>query len=82
MNNPMTVALVRAVLGGLLTFGTVALTVYQTMPAPKNWNDAIVAGGVAGLSYLLTRGGFEGVYDQGRDAGRPPAVNAGDVGAK
>ena len=76
----MAVALVRAVLGGLLTFGTVCLTVYQTMPMPRDWSDAFVAGGVAGLSYLLTRGGFEGIYDQGRDSGQPPAVNAGDVG--
>ena len=74
----MAVASVRALLGGTLTFGTVALTTYQTT---GNWSDAIVAGGVAGLTYLMTRGGFEGAFDQMRDSARPPAAAPGDVGA-
>jgi hypothetical protein len=80
MNNPMTAAAVRALLGGVLSFGAVTLTTYQGQGFPHNWNDAFVAGGVAALTYLLTRGGFEGIYDQNRDNANPPAVAASDVG--
>jgi hypothetical protein len=39
--------------------------------------DAIIAGGVAGVGYLATRGGFEGLYDANRQAAGD--VKPGDV---
>ena len=75
---PMGVAMIRAVFGGILTFGVTCLTTYQVV---GSWEDALVGGGVAGLTYLLTRGGFEGAYDTRRD--QPPAeIQAGDVGRR
>ena len=79
MDNPIAVAFIRAFLGGIISFGSVCLTTFQVT---DDWEDAIIAGAVAGLSYLSTRGGFEGLYDQDRDSKVPPAVSAGDVGVK
>jgi hypothetical protein len=46
MDNPMTAAAVRALLGGILSFGAVCLTTYQSQTI-HNWNDAFIAGGLA-----------------------------------
>lgn len=56
----MVTAGVRGVLGGLVTFGIVTLTTAQ---ASVGWEPSIIAGGIAGLSYLGLRLGIEGPYD-------------------
>ena len=76
MTQPWQVATFRAVLGALLSLALTTLVTYQSN---KSWEDGLVAGGVAGLSYLLARGGFEGTYDQKRE-GPPAQPQAGDVG--
>ncbi|MDP9366975.1 MAG: hypothetical protein M3Q03_01660 [Chloroflexota bacterium] len=88
MNSPFGVALIRGILQAAIAFATTTLTTYQAslvvLPNGStvrgSWDLAFIAGGIAGLTILATRVGGEGIYDQGRDSTRPPAVSAGDVG--
>ncbi len=68
----------NAALGALCTLGLTTLATYQ---AANDWGDALVGGGVAFFSYILTRGLGEGSYDQRRE-GPPPQPQAGDVGRR
>ena len=75
---PMGAATIRGLLGAVCTFGVTALSTQQVV---GNWEDGLVAGGVAGLTYVLTRIVGEGAYDTKRD--QPPAeIQAGDVGRR
>lgn len=68
MSEQVRVAMIRAAVGGLLTGLLVLLTTLQTTAAddPTRLEKALIAGGVALLTYVITRGGFEGAMDQGR----------------
>lgn len=70
----------RALLGGLLTGLLTLLTVYQQADAldPQRLEKAAIAGGIALLTYAISRGGIEGWIDTARaDAGD---VQPSDVG--
>lgn len=60
---PQRIAALRALYGGALTFALTALAGYQ---ATRNWSGAVIAGTVAGLTYLAARGGVEGWVDSPR----------------
>ena len=71
MNNetkPIIIATVRGVVSAVIIFGSTALGTFQ---ATGDWTQAIVAGGIAGLTVLATRVGVEGTIDQ-RASNRQP----------
>lgn len=65
--NPMTIAISRAIVGGLLVGGSTGLATYQ---ATNSLKAAALAGGTSCIGILIVRGGFEGTLDAGRVA--PP----------
>ena len=87
-NSPFGVALLRGALQAIIVFAATTLSTYQASiivldngnVIRGSWDLAFIAGGIAGLTILGTRVGGEGLFDQSRDSGRPPAINAGDVG--
>ena len=79
MNTPTTplgVALLRATIGGLILGAYTGLTAY----AASDGKTALIVGAIAGLGYLMQRGGFEGLSDKMRDEKQPPEIQPGDVG--
>jgi len=87
--SPIAASVIRALLTAVVTFGATALSTYQATlrvlddgtVLHGSWEVALVAGGSAAFATLVARVGGEGLFDQARDSGQPPAVNAGDVGA-
>jgi hypothetical protein len=69
-----TTALIRSLYGALVVGVLAGLTALQQGLSDR---DAIIAAGVAGVGYLATRGGFEGLYDATRQAAGD--VKPGDV---
>lgn len=76
-------ALIRAALISLIVGALTVLTTRQLnidigpLTAHPSWEDCFIAGGVAFLSALLTRGFGEGIYDANRAV--KGDMNAGDV---
>ena len=82
MSAQMGTALVRAFIGGLLTGLLTVLTVLQQADAgdPARVEKALIAGGIALLAYVISRGGIEGAIDSSRAA--EGDVKPSDVGWK
>ena len=70
----ITTAALRALYGAIIVGLLAGLTAMQTGQSDR---EAILAGGIAALGYLSVRGGFEGLYDSGRQNGGD--VKPGDV---
>ena len=60
---PFGVAFIRGVYSAAVVFGITLLTTYSVS---SSWSDALVVGGIAGLTTLGARTGVEGVVDQRR----------------
>lgn len=75
MSQQYQVALIRAAYVAIPTGGLTALTTYQQV---GRWTPALVAGGVALFTVIVTRGGIEGFVDT-RAAARvaAPAASKG-----
>lgn len=74
MNNPLVVAIIRALYIACGTGAAVALATWATTDDPKT---IIIATGTAFLGILGFRGGGEGIFDQltKPDMNVPPASN-------
>ena len=70
----ITTAALRALYGAIIVGLLAGLTAMQTGQTDR---DSIITGAIAALGVLITRGGFEGLYDAGRQNGGD--VKPGDV---
>ncbi len=79
MTNPFTVALFRAALGAIMAGATVFMATWSTTNDVKTITIATLG---AMISYIVSRGGIEGVFDQRTkpDMNVPPATDLDNLG--
>lgn len=78
MTPQLIAAMVRALIGAVLTAGGTFFATYQAVEPPDAIAKAGMAAGAAFFTYMITRGGLEGLIDSNRepnsaDVGQPPS---------
>ena len=81
MSEQLKAALIRGLIGAFFIFCLTFFTTLQTAPKLKKGetktSQAAISGAVAAFTYIVTRGGVEGLYDKRRQENGD--VKAGDV---
>ncbi|MDQ3986896.1 MAG: hypothetical protein M3280_10435 [Actinomycetota bacterium] len=84
MSEQLKAALIRGLIGAFFIFCLTFFTTLQSAPKLKRGESkttqAAVSGAVAAFTYIVTRGGVEGLYDQRRQD--KDDVKPGDVKKK